>query len=369
MPDGTIQTVRAQAPSSAAPPAATPGAIHLARWPPPKSRSATSASTSTWKKTSPKTSPPPPLKKPPDIPSPPTAPRSQTTPPLAHPQPQPHQAVSPARSPPASPAFLTCAPSRSSDRAAATTRPRHLLQRLLRRLLRLRHWIQRQALFVVRHRLIQLAQPPSRLGQRQVRLRIIVRQRNRIRRPLINPLEVAIVLIEPRHPQGLRPRADQSSGGNQSPSSPAPLAEPPQPSLPDPYPLHRLAAPPSDPAQEVHCCSNCSSRWSYSPNSPHPSAAHSPSSAGSSPGNGNFDAAHLLASPTRTASPRAALASPVRRASPGNGKLFAGFHSAPESAQASASAHSQAPSLSHPRAFFSAGASQFGQTPSSRSHP
>ena len=77
----------------------------------------------------------------------------------------------------------------------------HFLQRLLRGLLRLRHWIQREALLVVRHRFIQLPQPPSRLCQRQMRLRIIIRQRHRIAGPLVHPFEVAVIAVERRDSQ------------------------------------------------------------------------------------------------------------------------------------------------------------------------
>ncbi len=79
--------------------------------------------------------------------------------------------------------------------------PRHLLQRLLRRLLHLRQRIQPQASLVVLLRLIELPQSSRRLSQRQVRLRIIPGDRQRIASPVIRSLEVPVILIEGRHLQ------------------------------------------------------------------------------------------------------------------------------------------------------------------------
>ena len=79
--------------------------------------------------------------------------------------------------------------------------PRHLLQRLLRRLLHLRQRIQPQATLIVLLRLIELPQSSRRLSQRQVRLRIIPGDRQRIASPVIRSLEVPVILIEGRHLQ------------------------------------------------------------------------------------------------------------------------------------------------------------------------
>ncbi len=128
----------------------------------------------------------------------------------------------------------------------------------------------------MRHRLIQLAQSPSRVGQRQVRIRVIGRQRHRIRRPLIRPAEVAIILVVrcdlqvfrlaligrlmkinpllcPRRPPSLRSLRRRIRIGI--------IPQRPRRRLA----LRRTAAAPPRP--------NC---WSYSPNSPNPSAVHSP---------------------------------------------------------------------------------------------
>ena len=85
----------------------------------------------------------------------------------------------------------------------ASPAARHLLQRRLRCLPRLRHRIQRQALLVVRFRLIQLAQLPCRLRESQPRIRVISHNGHRILRPQVRAPEVPIVLIERRHLQVL----------------------------------------------------------------------------------------------------------------------------------------------------------------------